>query len=372
MRIIGIRIFGGDSLVLKNLKPGWYPLGEYQEPTDNNNYTWQTKQGENADKWLNRLYQSVADDPFAGKMTLSVNCIVGANGSGKSTLLELMLRIINNISVYLIDEQWMPTNGKHKAHMGHDMTMANGFAAELLYEVDGNLYGMMSDDLNGFVINGIKRKYAVFKYIKIEDDKEGRPRAISITPLIKMMTTKKLKEVLGSLFYTIYTNYSIYSLNENDYTYRKLINENKRKKVDGKWIHGLLHKNDGYLAPAVMIPFRENDGIINIKTERKLSKQRLSVLALLFESQHKPFLDGYKPDKISFAFRENSEKEYYLRFMKECNLIEFLYDNNKQACREKFWEILCKVWTDRIADYADSCSLTVFNTAVCYLAYKTR
>ena len=54
MRIIGIRIFGGDSLVLKNLKPGWYPLGEYQEPTDNNNYTWQTKQGEKADKWLNR------------------------------------------------------------------------------------------------------------------------------------------------------------------------------------------------------------------------------------------------------------------------------------------------------------------------------
>lgn len=41
-------------------------------------------------------------------MTLSVNCIVGANGSGKSTLLEIMLRIINNVSVRLIDEQWLP------------------------------------------------------------------------------------------------------------------------------------------------------------------------------------------------------------------------------------------------------------------------
>ena len=33
MRIIGIRLYGGSDSVIKNLKPGWYPFGDYQEPT---------------------------------------------------------------------------------------------------------------------------------------------------------------------------------------------------------------------------------------------------------------------------------------------------------------------------------------------------
>lgn len=360
----------GYSLVLKNLKPGWYPFGEYQEPTEENDYTWQTNEGEKANEWLNRLYQSVAEDPFAGNMKLSVNCIVGANGSGKSTLLELMLRIINNISVCLIDEQWMPKNGKHKAQMGHDMTMANGFAAELLYEVKGKLYGIISNNINGLNIEGRSRNYAIMKYTKAKDTTDNKPTVKSITPWMKMLTTKRLKNVLGSLFYTIYTNYSIYSLNEEDYCSEQLISENYAKNLTGDWIHGLLHKNDGYLAPAVMIPFREKNGIINIQTEKRLSKQRLSALALLFESQKKTFLDGYKPYKISYIFRDDSEKDYKERFMKDSSMIEFLYDK-KETSQKLLWDSLKKAWEMKIAQYAESYHNLLIQSAVSYLAYKT-
>ena len=192
MRIIGIRIFGGDSLVLKNLKPSWYPFGEYQELQVDNNFTWQTEEGRKADKWLNRLYQSVADDPFAGKMTLSVNCIVGANGSGKSTLLELMLRIINNVSVRLIDEQWLPKNGKNKAQMGHNMTIAVGFAAELFFEVDGVLYSMVSNTYRDYEVKGVKDNSVIIEYLKSTYTNQHAPLFKEVTPKIKTISTSKL------------------------------------------------------------------------------------------------------------------------------------------------------------------------------------
>ncbi|MGN0225563.1 MAG: hypothetical protein ACI4A7_05730 [Prevotella sp.] len=358
-------------MVIKNLKPGWFPFGDYQEPTEDNNFTWQTEEGRRADEWLNKLYQSVADDHFAGKMTLSVNCIVGANGSGKSTILELMLRIINNVSVRLIDEQWMPKNGRHHAQMGHDMTYAVGFAAELFFEVDGVLYSMLSNTYKDYEVKGIKDNSVIMEYLISSDTNQHTPLFKELTPRYKRISTNKLKEVLRKLFYTIYTNYSIYSLNEEDYCAQQLISDNYSKELNGDWIHGLLHKNDGYLAPAVMIPFRDKNGIINIQTEKRLSKQRLSALALLFESQKKTFLDGYKPLKISYTFLKDSENEYKERFMKDSDMIVFLYDSNKENCQNMLWNSLRKAWKEKIVQYAKSYHVLVIQAAVSYLAYKT-
>lgn len=37
MRVIGIKILDGEKPVIKNLKPeGWYPFGDYQDPTETN------------------------------------------------------------------------------------------------------------------------------------------------------------------------------------------------------------------------------------------------------------------------------------------------------------------------------------------------
>lgn len=44
MRIKGARLYKGVDSVVKNLKPGWYPFGNYQEPKAENNWQWQTEE----------------------------------------------------------------------------------------------------------------------------------------------------------------------------------------------------------------------------------------------------------------------------------------------------------------------------------------
>lgn len=69
-------------------------------------------------------------------------------------------------------------------------------------------------------------------------------------------TIKELEE----FFYTIHTNYSLHSLNEQHY--------------QGEWLHKLFHKNDAYQTPIVIEPYREN-GNIDVNKLDKLTKQRL-------------------------------------------------------------------------------------------------
>ena len=82
MRIIGIRLYGGSDSVIKNLKPGWYPFGDYQEPTLENNWQWMTETQRQKEKYCNRLYKSVSsDDLFSPGFEITVNSIVGKNGA---------------------------------------------------------------------------------------------------------------------------------------------------------------------------------------------------------------------------------------------------------------------------------------------------
>lgn len=65
---------------------------------------------------------------------------------------------------------------------------------------------------------------------------------------------------LEHLFYTIYTNYSIHSLNEKHYS--------------GDWLNKLFHKNDAYQTPIVIEPYRE-EGIIDVNKLENFTIQRL-------------------------------------------------------------------------------------------------
>ena len=58
MRIIGIKLNDGEKPVIKNLKPGgWYPFGNYKEPSVMNGWQWYNENEDQADKYLNRLYR---------------------------------------------------------------------------------------------------------------------------------------------------------------------------------------------------------------------------------------------------------------------------------------------------------------------------
>lgn len=106
------------------------------------------------------------------------------------------------------------------------------------------------------------------------------------------------KVILSEFFYTISTNYSIYSFNEKDYEVdgAEYINTG----ISGSWIKGLFHKNDGYLTPIVITPFR-NQGSIDVAKESDLARQRMVALTLLSKSQGHSFIEGYEPVVFSYS-----------------------------------------------------------------------
>lgn len=67
----------------------------------------------------------------------------------------------------------------------------------------------------------------------------------------------------NNLFYTIVTNYSLQAFNANDYFFEEChklkIGEKKDEFGDNIWINSLFHKNDGYMTPIVLNPYRDND-----------------------------------------------------------------------------------------------------------------
>ena len=292
MRIIGIRLYKGVDSVVKNLKPGWYPLGNYQEPKEENNWQWQTEEQRKNEECCNKLYKSVAaDDPFEDRFQITVNSIVGTNGSGKTTLLELYFRIINNLSYYLFDKSWDRAIAKGTPLLGHDMHPSTGFEATLFFETDGYLGEIKSYEGGATYIYRGKEEM----HVELPDHNN--------------IKSNSLRKMLGTLFYTICSNYSIYSLNEDEYGHLSILRDYE-KDIDSQWISGILHKNDGYLAPIVMVPYREEGNFINVMNEMELAKQRLSTLALLFLSQGKPFMAGYEAAELEYAFRLEASQIY--------------------------------------------------------------
>lgn len=270
MHIIGIRLDGGKENVIKNLQPGWYPFGNFVEPVWKNNYEWR-KPGSMAEN----LYQTC--DPLP--RTISVSCVVGANGSGKSTLLEMLFRIINNFASELL-----PNSEDYK---GRKLTFAEGLDAQLYFETDGTVGSILNKDDHVHYFYGI--------------NKDGQPNEVR-GPL------RRSYNILDSFFYTISTNYSIYSLNDDDYDSLD-IQTGKNSSNEGKWLYGLFHKNDGYLAPITMTPYRQEGGIIDVTNEKELARQRLMTLFLLFESQNKAFINGYRPLELEYCFNQNYKND---------------------------------------------------------------
>ena len=296
MRIIGIKLLDGEKPVIKNLKPGgWYPFGDYQEPSESNQWHWNNN--EESDHYLNKLYKESADEHFSGKFQLSVCCIVGKNGSGKSTLLDLMFRIINNFAYALLEKTEPRTQKQEQLPTGHYLSEAKGFAAKLYFETDGNL-GYIS-----YSYGNVNYSYYSIQKQKMVDYSFFKPTI-----------SNKLHLLLKDFFYTICTNYSIYSFNKYDYETKSLFNKKGIEGVNGDWIHGLLHKNDGYLTPIVVTPYREDEGYIDINNEEVLAAQRLSTLAVLFKSQRKSFMGEYSATKIAYQFDEGAQKRYEEKF----------------------------------------------------------
>lgn len=353
MRIIGIKLKDGLPSVVKNLKPNtWYPFGNYNEPTEQNEWKWSN--GDD-DDFMSSVYKAATEEAFPTKLNISVSCIVGQNGSGKTTLLELMFRIINNFAYTILDKKRSNEENEVLAQTGRNICEAGGFAATLFFETDGNL-GIIDYSYGNMNYSYVSKT----EYSRIESE---RFKDATISSTLK-------KKLLAGFFYTICTNYSIHSFSEEDYNSNSILNPQGDNGVDGKWVKGLLHKNDGYLDPMVVVPYRDSWGNIDISNEKKLADQRLATLSILFWSQGKTFMEKYKPAYIEYRFDERSSEWFYNKYH---SLFQNRMPLNLEECDERFSE-LRDYWLSVLRnDYTniDSYPQEVLDAILIYLTYKT-
>lgn len=269
--ITGISILKNcDNHLTKALAPGYYPLNEWIGIEDGKITLMSNK---NTEKY------------FFGK-NISVQAIVGKNGSGKSSLLEIMYRIINNLAFMLVKKQ------KRRA-------------AEMLYFIEGlyaDLFFVIGNDIGVLYCRGNTVAYSLGsnKYVFGEENSQFLDFEDC-----NSAKNETIIELAKNFFYTIVTNYSIQSFIDSDYKTER----SYRFETDGKtgvdssaiWINSLFHKNDGYITPIVLNPYRD-EGIIDLKKEYQLTNYRLSAILIESKNNKKEFIDEYQLNSIEYTY----------------------------------------------------------------------
>jgi len=369
MKLIGIEIIGGSPSVIKNLKcgkrVGWFPFGNYHYPAYRDNIWTYEKDGTSHEDDIahDLLYKSVCTDSkhsiseknFA-QFNLSFSCIVGPNGSGKSTLLEILFRIINNFSyaiLHALNEQ-----GDMKFYSGSQLSYAQGLDARLFFYEYGE---------------PIRSIYCCYENVYWEEYRDGEPN-VQQQQISKQIVVAELRNFLQKFFYTICTNYSTYSFNENDYVNGNLLTcvNRENASINGDWIRGLLHKNDGYLVPLVIAPYRSEEGYIEPQREDWLAKQRLSTLGVLYASQNQTLPGGYSVASIEYRFNPATKETYEKKF--EDLLINRFPAGNKSGDCARWRQSLRRIWIEEFdqSRYAKQDNAEEIKDAiVAYLCYKT-
>lgn len=231
---------------------------------------------------------------------IHIQALVGQNGSGKSSILELLYRIINNFT-------FMLELGMHRNNSAEQLFYVKGLHATLYYLLDGHIGTLKADgDVMYFHYDSYEQ-YLQFEVFNGQESYRVRTQELDIhnevveeaailTPL------RRMAEVSRRFFYTIVTNYSMQSYNDQDYYDEKTYKEFFPKLEQGKggkkqvsrevvereegdvWIRSIFHKNDGYLSPIVLNPYRD-EGVIDTCKEYRLSLYRLSTIFIQAEKK---------------------------------------------------------------------------------------
>lgn len=292
-----------DKSICKNLRPDTYSFGQIE--TEN----------------------------FFGE-NISVTAIVGKNGSGKSTLLEILFRMINNFSFYV--------HGFQKRKSADNLFYVDGLYASLNYVHGKQLCSLKFENKKMFFEAGSRK---IGWRLTPEERKAGDYETLNCKNI------DQVKETSSLLFYTIVTNYSMQSFNSQDYEndielyYRQRrpsLRKYLRPKGVNVWINSLFHKNDGYMSPIVINPYRDR-GHLDMYKEYRLTLSRIASILLEIEAHNKncpnnkyQFVDGYNLHHIRFNFDEQAIQEKYRcytnvckgKFEKLTELFDSAYHNN--------------------------------------------
>lgn len=217
---------------------------------------------------------------YYGK-NISISAIVGVNGSGKSSLFEMLYRIINNVSALF--ERYENRNAARKLYF------IEGLYCELFYIVDGKLCHI---SCQGSTIK--------FKLPNGEKELSTAKKSTNDNLLNDF-----IKDAWEGLFFTIVTNYSMQSFITNDYINERIVDlKTQTEKEEESWINSLFHKNDGYMTPIVLNPYRDN-GKIDMNKEHRLTISRLSSCLIHARNNKKNFINGYDLQDVKYEYNAN-------------------------------------------------------------------
>lgn len=225
-------------------------------------------------------HKNIMKEDYYGN-NISISAIVGVNGSGKSSLFEMLYRIINNVSALF--ERYENRNAARKLYF------IKGLYCELFYIVDEKLchISCQGPTIKITLPNGEKELSTVKE--RTNDN----------------LLNDFIKDAWEGLFFTIVTNYSMQSFISNDYINERVIDlETQTEKEEASWINSLFHKNDGYMTPIVLNPYRDN-GKIDMNKEHRLTISRLSSCLIHARNNKKNFINGYDLHDIKYEYNAN-------------------------------------------------------------------
>lgn len=234
----------------------------------------------------------------------------GVNGSGKSSLFEIIYRVINNLSCLL-------NRGKRRK-TADDLYYVKDLYAELYYVVNGQLARISC--------LGDKGEFQMGKEtsVTLTAIKNGR---VSSEKVLMADFVKWAKE---NFFYTIVTNYSLQAFNANDYKKERCLilkdgldDAMAETQAEGHaWMDSLFHKNDGYMTPIVLNPYR-NEGVFDLNKEHHLTLYRLSAILIYAQVHDRRFMEDYDLADILYTFDSSSlEKKYIEKHRMEFNVYD--------------------------------------------------
>ena len=243
-----------------------------------------------------RFERMVQPDFFA--RSISVNAIVGKNGSGKSTLLEIVFRLINNLGYVLL---------YHIQRSGADaLHYVYGLHARMDYMINEKHFAIlctndtmtwMEGDSNLF--NAVVGKKGLAVKYSSQSDK---------------LTIEDFEQLTQNLFYTIVVNYSVQAYVSQDYLGEKIQQKKQKagvaKRPEEAWINRLFHKNDGYMCPIVLNPYRDK-GKLDMNIEMRLTQQRTEAMLIFYKRKGIDFIDGYRLNTIEYSFHPEVVNDYF-------------------------------------------------------------